>query len=165
VETIATTVNGLTLGNGADLPESYGRVLWELAQDDTGADLEYREEALTLVVMFGDDLPHDPDLHAAFPDGAAPAIPQDLGIDPGRSGTINCGGDDIRFHEDALGSLQQHDIRLLYVNNSRHDSYIEAWNYWSSLTGGASVRIDPGGTEDGGLTLVIANLIAAIESS
>lgn len=160
-DNVGGVVADLQLGSGDDSPESYARALWELAQDDN--DLGYRGEALKLVVMFGDDLPHDQNLHRGFPDdGPLPDIPVDTGIDPGRDGQIDCGDGDIEFYNDALGALESRDIRLLFVNNAFSDAYAEAWNFWASVTGGASVRIAPDGSVgDGGLPALVAELIAA----
>jgi hypothetical protein len=54
--TVQTAINGLTLGGGADSPESYSRVLYESYADPA---IQWREGAKRIVVEFGDDQPHD----------------------------------------------------------------------------------------------------------
>ena len=126
-----STIGTLSLGSGSDRPESYGRALWEIGQADTGAKLGFRDGSLKLVVSFGDGIPHDPDLHAQLPLGGI----KDTGIDPGRNGRFDCGGDDIDFQDDALQSLIGSDIRLLHVDtNGEFEHY---WRPWAASTGGA----------------------------
>jgi subtilisin family serine protease len=164
-EDIDAAVNAMSLGDGGDLPESYGRVLWELGQSDTADELGWRDDALKLVVMFGDDVPHDTDLHRGFPAENVPTIPRDTGVDPGRSGNVDCGGDDIDFYDDALATMQSEEIRLLFVNNSRRAAYQEAWAFWAAETGGAAIQIDNRGVVgERGLTGIIVDLIVAADT-
>ena len=123
------TINALTLGGGNDGPESYGRAFWEVAQADTP--IGWRPDALKLVLNFGDNVPHDPNIN----EGVSSSV-VDTGLDPGRNGVIDCGGDDIDFQDGALAALESAGIRLLHVEQSS-TGFEANWRYWTSLTGGA----------------------------
>lgn len=114
----AVNENNLFLGFGADGPESYGRVFWEVAQCGIKAvtptaphrctrpefDVGFRPNSLKFIVAFGDNLPHDNDLTGTDLQGILPldryVIRQpvqgstDTGIDPGRNETIDCAFDE-----------------------------------------------------------------------
>lgn len=155
-DAVTASINGLTLGFGADGPESYGRMLWEIAQADTGGELGFRPDALKLVINFGDNIPHDTDLN----DGVvAPTLGGDTGIDPGRNGTIDCGGDDIDFQDNALQDLSAMGIRLLHVDSSSGATMEPYWRLWTSQTGGAYTSLG----EDRPLSEVIIELLSLIE--
>jgi hypothetical protein len=141
--TLVTAVQGLAIGSGLDLPEPYGRVFWELAQAETGAQIGWRPDALRLIVNFADGVPHDTNLNQGVEGGAF--VPSDTGFDPGRNSTIECGeGDDIDFQEDALKALTQQDIHLLQVDSSDDLKIEPYWRYWTSLTGGSYARLSGG---------------------
>jgi hypothetical protein len=173
MDAVASAVNELALGSGWDGPESYARVLWEIGQADTGADLGFRADALKLVVNFGDNIPHDRDLNEGFEPPLTPPFPDgDFGIDPGRDNDIDCfsvGVDpddgDIDFQADALQALIDQQIRLLYIDSSEDPSFIQAWQFWASQTGGAFAAIERDGTVPGDLDLaeLIADLLRLIE--
>jgi hypothetical protein len=159
-DAVAATVSGLALGGGDDGPESYGRALWEIAQADTGGSLGFRPDALKLVVNFGDNVPHDPDINEGV---ESPPLPRDTGIDPGRNGAIDCGGDDIDFQGDAIADLKSAGIRLLHVDSSGGSSVEPYWRLWTSQTGGAYTRL----TRDDGRTLseIVLELLRLIPTS
>ena len=138
---VNASINALTLGNGSDGPESYGRALWEIAQDDTGATLGWRPDALRLIVNFGDNVPHDTDINEGVEGGV---LSGDTGVDPGRNATVDCGGDDIDFQDDALGELNAAGIRLLHVDSSGGSTMEPYWRSWVSLTNGSYVQLDDG---------------------
>jgi hypothetical protein len=152
---IATDVNALSLGNGDDGPEAYARALWEVGQADTGAALGFRPDALKLLVNFGDNLPHDRDINAGVAD--PPFTFSDLGIDPGRNGTIDCGGDDIDFQDGALAALRAAKVRLLEVNSSGSTSIEPYWRLWASRTGGSYTSLTPSDSRT--LSQVIIDLL------
>jgi hypothetical protein len=149
-EQVKSAVAGLVLGFGEDGPESYGRVFWELGQNDTGATIGWRSDSLRLVVNFGDSIPHDPNLNEGVPSPPFPSF--DTGVDPGRNLAIDCGGDDIDFQDDALAAMTNANVRLLHI----HSGLTTAgpyWQYWASVTGGAFAQINSDGTIPGGLDL------------
>lgn len=152
--TVTAAIDSLQLGNGSDGPESYGRALWEVAQADTGAAIGFRPDALKLVVMFGDNVPHDLNINENV---EAPPLIADTGIDPGRNGTVDCGGDDIDFQDDALAGLIAQDIHLLTVD-SGYGYTEDYWRLWSSMTGGGYTSLTGGET----LGDIILELLALI---
>jgi subtilisin family serine protease len=155
--TLVTAVQGLALGSGFDFPEPYGRVFWELAQADTGAQVGWRPGALRLIVNFADGVPHDTNINQDVDGGTF--LPFDTGIDPGRNATIECGGgDDIDFQDDALAALDAQDIHLLQVDSSDDDELEPYWRHWTSLTGG-SYQLLSGGRA---LSDVLIELISLI---
>jgi hypothetical protein len=162
---VGAAVSGLVLGNGSDGPESYGRAFWELAQDDTGATLGWRADALKLVVNFGDSVPHDPNLNEGV--SSPPFSTFDTGIDPGRNNAVNCGGDDIDFQNSALAAMSAKQIRLLHIDSSGSTALAPYWQFWVSLTGGAFAAINSDGSVPGGLDLtdLIVSLLGLIPSS
>lgn len=162
---VRQAVASLVLGFGGDGPQSYGRVFWELGQDDTGAALGWRTNALKLVVNFGDNVPHDTNLNEGLDSPPFPAF--DTGVDPGRNDTIDCGGDDIDFQNDALPALTSKGIHLLQIDSSGFSAFAPYWSLWASRTGGAFAAINPDGTVPGGLDLtdVIVSLLGLVPRS
>jgi subtilisin family serine protease len=156
---VVAAVNGLSLGWGADGPESYGRALWEIAQADTGATLGFRPDAMKIIINFGDNVPHDPNINEGVD---SPPLFADTGIDPGRNGVIDCGGDDIDFQGGAIAGLKATQIHLLTVDSSFGSSIEPYWRLWSSQTGGAYTSLAP---DDGRtlseITLELLRLIPA----
>jgi subtilisin family serine protease len=162
VGTVQTAVNNVTQGSGVDLPQSYGRVYWELAQSDTAVTMGFRSDALRIVLDFGDDVPHDTDLNEGI---FMPPIPTlDTGVDPGRNNTIDCGGDDIDFQDDALDALSTNDVRLIHVDSSENSNLIPYWQNWVSQTGGAFETLNNDGSIPAGKSLseLIIDLLQAI---
>jgi subtilisin family serine protease len=154
--TIQSVVDGLTLGNGGDGPESYGRALWEIGQVDTGAALGFRSDALKLVINFGDNVPHDNDINK---DITNPPLSGGTGADPGRDGVVGT-ADDIDFQDRALTALKAQGIRLLEVDSSKGTSVAPYWQSWTATTGGAYTALTPG---DGrSLSTVIVDLLKLI---
>ena len=97
-------------------------------------------------------MPHDRDVNAGV-EGTSGVF--DTGIDPGRNGVIDCGGDDIDFQDDALGNLRDAGIRLLHVDSSGYENY---WRTWTAATGGAYAKL----ADDRTLSEVVLELLALI---
>lgn len=155
-------LDALVLGYGGDGPQSYGRVYWEVAQADTGAALGFRSDALKLLIDFGDNIPHDPDLNEGI--FLPPFASLDAGVDPGRNDNVDCGGDDIDFQEDALEAMASQDVRLVHIDSSGDPNLIPYWLDWTSQTGGAFAAINsdgsvPTGTDLAGLIISLLQLI------
>ena len=150
-----SAIDGLSLGNGMDGPEGYGRALWEFAQADTGAALGWRPGALRLVLNHG-NVPHDMNLD----EGVVPGSVWDTGIDPGPGRDHQ-----LRRRRHRLpgrrpgGAVPTSDIRLLHVNSSGYDFAESHWRHWASLTGGAYASLGSGRT----LTDVLIELLGLIE--
>jgi subtilisin family serine protease len=165
VNALYATIPTLSLGDGKDDPESYARVLWELGQPAANSKIIFRDDALKLIVNFGDSVPHDPNLNEGI--GSPPLTPFDTGIDPGRNGVIDCGGDDIDLQDDALPALVDRNIHLLYIDSSGDADFEPYWRYWTSVTGGAYAAINQDGTIPGSLNLseLIMNLLGLINKT
>ncbi|MGI5238587.1 S8 family serine peptidase [Dactylosporangium sp. CA-139066] len=153
---IQTVVNGLALGGGGDGPEAYGRAFWEIGQNDTGATLGFRADALKLVINFGDNVPHDNDINQ---DITAPPLFGNTGVDPGRDGVVGT-ADDVDFQDDALAALKSHGIRLLEVDSSGGSFIAPYWQSWTATTGGAYTALGP--ADGRSLSTVIVDLLKLI---
>lgn len=111
---VRAAINGLELGNGQDLPESYSRALYETYADPS---VGWRTGAKKIVIMFGDDIPHDP----AYA----------TGIDPGRDGEV--GTTDDLYFEDVVAGLKSHGITVLALHSGTNN---KPWLYMAEETGG-----------------------------
>lgn len=147
-------------GSGQDLPESYGRVFWEVAEAARTGQLGFRpasQGALRVLFNFGDDVPHDTNLNetvspAPIQQGSNKVF--DTGVDPGRNGVADCGGDDIDFDcvpgqagctISALGALTAGDVHLVHVDSSGNDNFEPYWKTWTARTLGSFTRLTPQG--------------------
>jgi len=145
-------VSAMSLGYGADGPEAYTRVMWETGQPDSG--IGFRAGAQRIVVMFGDNVPHD----------LGPGVPWygNSGIDPGRDATAGT-ADDIDVEDTAIPAMLAAGVTLIYVDSSGYTdwytgNYIPGvpFNYWDNIatqTGGSAVGINSNGTIPGGISL------------
>ena len=112
---VTSAINALNLGNGADGPEDYTRVLYESYADPATG---WRPGAKRVVVHFGDVLTHD----CSF--GTGP--------DPGRDAIVGT-TDDLTVAMVATG-LGENNIMLI---ECQPDSYYQSyWNPWISATDG-----------------------------
>jgi len=152
--TTSSAINALNLGSGSDGPESYATALWEVSQPDTGVALGWRADSLRLLVMFGDNLPHDDNLNEGIE--ASPVF--DTGIEPGRNAVIDCGADDIDFQDDAIAAAMASGVRLLFVDSSSGSAIERYWRTWTSLTGGSYAQL----RDSRPLSEVIAELLSLL---
>lgn len=66
---VITKIQEIAPRSGFDLPESYGRVFWEIAQASAGnpdpsqSNLGFASNSLKIVINLGDNFPHDNDLN------------------------------------------------------------------------------------------------------
>ncbi len=154
---ISEILNRLSLGDGQDVPESYGRVFWEVGMAAIDQRMNFRPDAKKLLLSFGDSLPHDPDLNEGI---SSPTLTEfDTGIDPGPDGVIDCvnypaaTNFDLDFQDSALQALVDGQVQLLHVDSSGESGIAPYWQYWVSQTGGAFKAINPDGSIPGGLSL------------
>lgn len=142
--TVQTALNGLSLGSGIDLPESFSRALYETYSD---ASVGWRAGAMRVVVAFGDDLPHDCGLGT--------------GNDPGRDGIIGT-ADDLEI-EDVIAGMVANNVILINLTSSTVPFIQAQWNGWAAATGGTNFVINADGTFPGGVdpATAIADLIQA----
>jgi len=150
---VLQAVNTLAAAGGRDLPESYGRALWEVSQPDSG--LNFRPGAARFVLLMGDAPPHDCDVGAAL----AGCLPNaSTGIDPGRDGLLFT-PDDIDFQTSALLGLKATNTKMLVVYSN--PLAFCAWSKWSLFTGGEAIQSDRDGALPPGTDLaqVLIDLI------
>jgi len=165
-------IRGLAVGGGGDGPESYSRVLFEAAHPDNS--LGWRSSARRVLIVLGDNYPHDDDLNEGvpYPQPVNPGATYRTGVaepwlDPGRSGDRGNNrdtSDDIDF-QSALVDLRDREVTLLVVMNSwgrvaggTAKSPVERyWDHWAGQTapGGFAIGVgDPIDVADAVLELV-----------
>jgi len=156
---VQAVLANLSLENGADEPEAYTRVLFEVYSDGR---IGWRTGARHLVILFGDSVPHDNDLNEGIPSpqvlagsvwntGAPPSS-----LDPGRDGE---GGtpDDLDFQQ-VLQEFSRRGYVLLAVvpgastpleslaaslmGAPAGDVLASYWQQWSGTTGGDAVVLE-----------------------
>ncbi len=144
-------INGLTLGDGADGPESYSRVLYEATAD---AAIGWRDGSTKMVVLWGDNVPHDCDYRACIGGSGT------RGADPGRDGIVG-NADDLEIL-DVITAMALDNIVLLAMYNGLSATNLALWDCWAARTGGDAFEVNPDGTVPGGQDL--PSYIAAIIS-
>jgi hypothetical protein len=125
---VTAAISGLTLGNGMDGPQDYERIFFESYADSVN--IGYRPGAKRILINIGDCLPHDCNLS----EGIEPGI-FSTGGDPGRD-EIMGNADDLDL-QTTLAGMATHGVSLLEVHGSTNCGYLNYWQYWCSLTGGA----------------------------
>lgn len=143
---VLDAVAALTTGGGQDLPEAYGRVLWELTQPDSG--VSYRPNSARFILLVGDSVPHDCGL--AF--GISGCLAHNsTGLDPGRDGLIGT-FDDLDFQDVVLRSLLETRTSVLTIFSSPFG--LCAWERWTEITGGMALQASRDGQLPPGTDLV-----------
>jgi hypothetical protein len=148
---VHSTINGLTLGDGADGPESYSRVLYEATVDDA---IGWRPGSTKMVILWGDNVPHDCDYRACIGGSGS------KGPDPGRDAIAGT-ADDLEIL-DVITGMALNDIVLLTMYNGLSATNLALWECWAKRTGGHAFEINPDGTIPGGTDLpsYIAGIIS-----
>ncbi len=121
---VTNTINGLTLGNGSDLPQDYTRIMYESYADPS---VGWRSGARRILVNFGDNVPHDCNLNEGVSGGI-----WSTGGDPGRDGNMGT-ADDLDL-QTVLLEMAANGVILLECHTTMDAS--THWTYWTSLTGG-----------------------------
>jgi hypothetical protein len=142
---------------GGDLPEAYGRALWETA---TNSLIGWRPGARHEIILIADNVPHTPDVNEGIPgefqftepfNDAVEAWP-DTGEElPGKwgiPGTTWKEGESLEFHK-TLKRLDTEEKPLAMVDYFHTDeletsNYIHYWEYWAAATGGQAIVADEG---------------------
>jgi len=121
-------ISAVELGHGEDGPESVTRALYEL----TGGDLGWRPGSVRIVVMFGDNVPHDDDFHEMADEwGDYPN--RSTGGDPGPDGEMFT-GDDLDF-QNVVGNVP---MPVICVDSGSYDAH---WRYIAEETNGAYYQL------------------------
>ncbi len=132
---VSNKINGLVGGDGMDGPQDYTRIMYESYADLT---VGWRSGAKKILVMFGDNVPHDNNLKEGVPGKSGT---YSTGGDPGRDEII-LNGDDLDL-QTVLGEMDTNNVILLYVQcaNPYPSDALDYWNYWTGITGGDAYQI------------------------
>lgn len=134
---------------GGDLPEAYGRALYETA---TNPRVGWRPGARHEIVLIADNVPHTPNVNEGIPSELWLANPFETGEEPegkfGIPGTIWKAGETEEFHH-TLAKLSAEEKPLAMVNyfhtgESEEINYLHYWEYWAADTGGQAIQTEEG---------------------
>ena len=139
----------LSADGGGDLPEAYGRALYESTANPA---VGWRPGARGIIVLIADDVPHDDELNVGVPQALWVKSPFNTGIDPGIDNTLGT-GDDLDW-QTVLHRLATDGRPLEYVDFRGQEEYLPYWQTWAGSTGG--IVISAKGEKDLGSKLVEA---------
>ncbi len=156
-EAVANLSGGVVAHNGGDLPEAYGRALFETA---TNSRIGWRTGARHEMVLIADNVPHTPNVNEAIPASLQFTAPftdftegwpntgEELGGVFGIEGTAWKGGESLEFHK-ILAKLDAEEKPLAMVNyfhtgESESENFIHYWEYWAAATGGQAIQANEG---------------------
>ncbi len=146
-------INGLVIGSGGDLPESYGRALYEA---DTNPNVGWRAGSRHEIVLIADNVPHDPNLNEGIPStqwarnpenetatdevenpfNTGKEAPAKVGI-PGSTWTS---GTDLQIipvaKQLAADNKPLEEVEFFGANSG----YLPYWQYWAGLSGGTALE-------------------------
>lgn len=169
---VRSAIGRLVASGGGDGPESYSRVLFEAAHPDNL--IGWRDGTRKILIMFGDNYPHDDDLNEGIPSpepvmpggvyrtGVAPPY-----LDPGRSGDEGHNrdtSDDIDLQA-ALDDMFGANVTLIAVMNSfffggggvSESAEVRYWRHWAERTAAGGLAVGSDDTTD--LAAVILELL------
>ena len=123
---VASGINGMVLGNGADGPESFTRPLWELSNDKS---INWRSGSKKIAIFWLDNIPHDCNVYSLL------GLSGSSGVDPGRDAIANT-ADDLEFLK-TLQEMKDNNITLItfFSGGTGTDAY-RLWEKASEFTGG-----------------------------
>lgn len=162
-EAVQKAINPLKAEGGGDLPEAYGRALYET---DANANIGWRAGARHVIIMIADNVPHDNNLNDGLPESSwAPnqetkVIENPFNTGEELPGTLGISGSQwtSSVNDDFQATMSQlnTDGKPLGMVDFRgtETGYLPYWEYWAGLTGGQAV---PGGT--GELASKVTSLI------
>lgn len=152
---VSAAVDSLVIDDGGDLPEAYGRALWE---SDTNPDVGWRAGARHEIVLLADNIPHDPDLNQGLPESEWSVNPFDTGEEPpvkaGIKDSLWTPGTNTQIVPVAerLGA----DAKVL--EDLEFDVFGEGlvnyWQHWAALAGGTALAGSGGQVGSGLRTLI-----------
>jgi hypothetical protein len=134
---VKSAIEPLFAFNGGDLPESYGRALWET---DTNPNVGWRDDARHVIVLIADNVPHDHELDEGIPEADwAVSPPWDTGEErPGTwaiPGTQWTSSTNLDF-QSTMTQLGLDGKPLEAVDFSGPNGYLPYWEHWAALSGG-----------------------------
>jgi hypothetical protein len=163
---VQMAINAINYGGGGDGPEAYTRALYESYSDPA---IGWRADARRVVVMFGDDVPHDDNLNEGVSNppehsggtwvtGYPPSY-----LDPGRDG-IPGTADDLDF-QSVLDAMRTNRITLLCIESHQYGGSTSLANlvtYWKQWAGWTNTGGDAAPLSDvADLPTVIQDLVTA----
>jgi hypothetical protein len=141
---VQKAIEPLEARGGGDLPEAYGRALWET---DTNPNVGWRAGAQHVMILVADNVPHNKNLNEGLPESKWAAneetgkvenpfntgeeLPGSWGI-PGTAWTP---GTNLDF-QSIMRQLGADGRPLEDVDFSGAAGYLPYWEYWASLSGG-----------------------------
>jgi|HubBroStandDraft_6_1064221.scaffolds.fasta_scaffold26520_3 hypothetical protein len=139
--------------SGGDLPEAYGRALWET---DTNPQVGWRTGARHEIVLIADNVPHTANVNLGIPEQFWIENPFDTGEEPGgRFGipdTAWAPGQSLEFHATveklALDGKPLAMVDYFHTGESEEENYVHYWEYWAAQTGGQAVQAVEGEHEE-----------------
>ncbi len=131
---MAGAITGLVLGNGADGPQDYTRIVYESYSDPN---LSWRTNSKRILILFGDNIPHDTDF-----DSNNDGTPDNRGGDPGRD-TILGNADDLDF-ETEVANAAAAGVHIMAVY-SGWSGWKYPWTYMANETGGGYFELEDAG--------------------
>ncbi|MDH4140931.1 MAG: hypothetical protein OEV43_10230 [Coriobacteriia bacterium] len=129
---VISTIDAYTLEFGGDGPQDYARIMHEAWNDDG---IGWRDDAEKIVIMFGDNVPHDDNLEEGISGGS-----WTTGGDPGRD-EVMFTADDLDLQTE-LTNMAAAGIRLYSIN----PHFLPYWQHWTEMTDGMAVDPDDAGS-------------------
>ncbi len=138
---VVAAIEKLTIGDGGDGPEAYGRALWET---DTNPNVGWRSGARHEIVLIADNVPHEHELNEGIPESDWVENPFDTFEEPpgkwGIPGTVWTPGTDLDIQSVAT-ELGTDGKPLQSVEfYGAEDGYLPYWEYWAGLSGGQALN-------------------------
>jgi hypothetical protein len=136
-----TAINNLTIDDGGDLPESYGRALYEA---DTNPSVGWRPGARHEIVLIADNVPHGENLDEGLPESEWIANPFDTGKEApakaGIPGSLWAPGTDLQIvpvaKQLAADGKPLEEVEFF----GGETGYLHYWEYWAGLSGGTALE-------------------------
>jgi hypothetical protein len=143
-------INGLSLGDGSDAPESYSRAL-HATYSDRG--IRWRSDAKKIVLQWGDNVPHDCNY------GDCNGLPGTTGPDPGPD-AIAGNGDDLEILQ-VIDNMDAARITLVSMYSGLSMNKLKLWNCLANRTGGGAFELNTDGTVvgDANITEFVVDII------
>jgi hypothetical protein len=135
-------INGLSLGDGSDAPESYSRALHATYTDSK---IGWRRDAKKIVIQWGDNVPHDCNY------GDCNGLRGTTGPDPGPDAVAG-NGDDLHIL-DVIANMDDAKITLVSMYSGLSEDKLKLWNCLAGRTGGEAFELNPDGSVVGDIDI------------
>jgi hypothetical protein len=142
LNSVHNAINALSLGDGADGPESYSRAL-HATYSDRG--IHWRPDTKKIVIQWGDNVPHDCNY------GDCNGLSGTTGPDPGPDG-IAGNGDDLEILE-VIDTMDEVGITLVSMYSGLSANRLKLWDCLAGRTGGEAFELNPDGTVVGDIDI------------